>query len=64
MLKTALRIRLKCLKRTNAGRDASMASIIGALKSGSPRASTDLAEQKDVIVSIVKQRKPTKISDD
>mgnify|MGYP001587350372 CR=1 FL=1 len=61
---TVLRIRLKCLNRTKAGRDASIASMIGALNSGSARASTDLAKQKYVMVSMVKQRSPKNRSED
>jgi hypothetical protein len=41
-----------------------MASMIGALNPGSLIASTDRAKQKEVIVSIVKHRKPKKRSED
>ena len=50
MPNTVRRMRLKCLKRTNAGSDTSMASTMGALKSGTASASTDLVK-----VSMVKQ---------
>lgn len=51
-----LRNRGKCLKRWNVGSEASMASTMGALKSGSSIACTDLAKQKLMIVSTVKHR--------
>jgi hypothetical protein len=41
-----------------------MASIMGALKSGAPMASMDLAKQKEMTVSNVKQRRPKDKSDD
>lgn len=56
--------RSKFLKRTNIGSAASMASMIGALKSGALMASTDRAKQKEVMVSIVKHRNAKKRSDD
>ena len=51
-------IKPKCLKNIMAGREASIASTIGALKSGSPSASRDLAKQKEVMVSTAKHRIP------
>lgn len=49
--------RSEYLKRTKMGSDASMASRIGALKSGASTASTDFPKQKVVIMSMVMQRK-------
>src|SRR5579862_9282602 len=62
--KMVLRKRGKCLKRWNVGSELSIASTIGAAKSGSSIALTDLAKQNVVMVSIAKQRKANNKSDD
>jgi len=54
--KMALRKSGKCLKRWKVGSEASLASTIGALKSGSSIAWTDLAKQKSIMASTVKHR--------
>ena len=54
----------KCLKRWNVGSELSIASTIGAAKSGTSIALTDLAKQKVVIVSVAKQRNANSMSDD
>lgn len=59
-----LRMKGKCLKVTTVGREASMARTMGARNSGAESAWTDLAKQKEVIASIVQQRRPKKMSDD
>lgn len=43
----------ECLKRTKTGSEASIATIMGALKSGSLMASTDLPKHKYVIISML-----------
>ena|SRR5579862_67352 len=55
---------VKCLNTTAVGRVAIIASMIGALNPGSFMASTDRAKQNEVIMSIVKHRKPKKRSED
>src|SRR5215472_12555599 len=62
--KISLRKGGKCLKRWNVGSELSIASTIGAAKSGSSMALTDFAKQKVVMVSTAKQRKANKRSDD
>jgi hypothetical protein len=52
----------ECLKRTKTGREASMASMMGASKPGALMASTDVPKQRMVITSIVMQRKAQKRS--
>jgi len=47
----------ECLKRTNTGTEASIATMIGALKPGSLIASTDLPKHKYVMTSILKHLK-------
>jgi hypothetical protein len=64
MLRIDFRKRGKYLNAWKAGSVLSIASTIGAAKSGSSIASTDWAKQKVVIVSIVKQRHPSNRSDE
>jgi hypothetical protein len=52
----------ECLKRTKTGREASIASMMGALYPGALMASTDCPKHKYVIMSIVIQRKAQKRS--
>ena len=52
----------ECLKRMKTGREASIASMMGALKPGALMASTDVPKQRLVIMSIVMQRKAQKRS--
>jgi hypothetical protein len=58
------RKRGKYLKTWNTGSVLSIASTMGAAKSGSSIAFTDWAKQKVVMVSIVKHRNPESMSDD
>jgi len=53
-----------CLKMWNVGSELSIATTIGAAKSGSSMALTDFAKQKVVMVSTAKQRNANKRSDD
>src|SRR5437016_772547 len=62
--KTVFRTKLKGLNTGKPGRVPSIASTIGALKSGAPSASSDLAKQKEAMVSIEKHRAPYKMPDE
>lgn len=58
------RITGKCLKVMMVGREAAIARTIGARKFGTESASTDVAKQNVVVVSIAQQRMPKNRSDD
>lgn len=59
-----LRNQGKCLKRWNVGSELSIATTIGAANSGASIALTDLAKQKEMMLSMAKQRKANNMSED